>query len=278
MPGLGSTIAEWVIVKLLVTPFARWLEYDRSGLGRSEAPVEPPEEISAASVAADLDALLKVAGVAPPYVIVAHSWGGFTSREFIHLQEKNVAGIVLVDTVTEFSNVRKTIISRPTYVQAMDKGIDLMAISSLGRDRKLSTEEWEALEKENESPKTTAISAAELKGFFKDAPVLAAKKQLENQILGNRPVSVLAANNAMDIRDIYEAGIAAENGTEEERVRYRALVDGLTVEDISNMKEQLKLSKLGTYTFTESNGHNVQITEPQVVVDEIKWVLNHVAA
>jgi pimeloyl-ACP methyl ester carboxylesterase len=278
MPGLGSTIAEWVIVKLLVTPFARWLEYDRSGLGRSEAPVEPPEEISAASVAADLDALLKVAGVAPPYVIVAHSWGGFTSREFIHLQEKNVAGIVLVDTVTEFSNVRKTIISRPTYVQAMDKGIDLMAISSLGRDRKLSTEEWEALEKENESPKTTAISAAELKGFFKDAPVLAAKKQLENQILGNRPVSVLAANNAMDIRDIYEAGIAAGNRTEEERVRYRALVDGLTVEDISNMKEQLKLSKLGTYTFTESNGHNVQITEPQVVVDEIKWVLNHVAA
>jgi hypothetical protein len=132
--------------------------------------------------------------------------------------------------------------SRPTYVQAMDKGIDLMAISPLGRDRKLSTEEWEALEKENESPKTTATSAAELKGFFKDAPVLAAKKQLENQILGNRPISVLAANNAMDIRDIHEAGIAAGNGTEEERVRYRALVDGFTVEDISNILQQLKLS------------------------------------
>jgi hypothetical protein len=99
---------------------------------------------------------------------------------------------------------------------------------------------------------------------------LAAKKQLENQILGNRPVSVLAANNAMDIRDIYEAGIAAGNGTEEERGRYRASVDGFTVEDISNMKEQLKLSTLGTYTFTESDGHNVQMTEPQLVVDEIK--------
>lgn len=74
MQGMGSTIDEWVMVKRLVTPFARWLEYDRSGLGRSEDPPVTPEEITAVSVATELDILLKTAHVAPPYIIVAHSW------------------------------------------------------------------------------------------------------------------------------------------------------------------------------------------------------------
>jgi pimeloyl-ACP methyl ester carboxylesterase len=275
MQGMGSTIDEWVMVKRLVIPRVRWLEYDRSGLGRSEDPPEAPEEISAASVAAELDILLKTAGVAPPYVIVAHSWGGFTSREFIHLQEKNVAGVVFVDTVTEFSQVREEIMSRPAYVQAMDKDVDFMAISSLGRDKKLSPEEWAVVEREHNSPRTNVTDTAELKGYLKDAPVLAAKKQLDNQILGNRPVSALAANTAKDIQCLYDAGVAAGNGSEEERAQYRVLVDRFAVEDISNQKEQLKLSSEGRCVFTANNTHNVQMTDPNVVVDEIKWVLDH---
>ena len=83
--------------------FARWVEYDRSGLGRSESPPEPPEAISAVSVAAELDALLKNAEIAPPYLIVCHSWGGITSREFLHLRPKDVVGMVFVDANTEKS-------------------------------------------------------------------------------------------------------------------------------------------------------------------------------
>jgi pimeloyl-ACP methyl ester carboxylesterase len=200
MQGMGSTIDEWVMVKRLVTPFARWVEYDRSGLGRSEDHVVAPETISAASVAADLDILLKTAGVVPPYVIVAHSWGGFTSREFIQLQEKNIAGIVLVDTVTEFSDAREAIFATSPWTRVMGKGVDDLAVSSLNRDRKLSPDEWDIVMNEQNNPRRIAIEAAELKGYFKDRPELVAKKQLENQILGSRPVSVLAANNSMDCK------------------------------------------------------------------------------
>lgn len=281
MTGMGSTMDEWVLVKRLVTPFARWLEYDRSGLGRSEDPVEAPEETTAASVAADLDFLLKITEVPPPYVIIAHSWAGLTSREFIHLQERegrNIAGIVFVDTITEFSDVRDTIISRPAYVKSVADGIDSMAISSLVRDKKLSREEWDVVEKQNNDPRARRTQAAELKGYSKDRPALASKKQVENQILGDRPVSVLATNTTMDVRAEYEAGVAAENGTEEERAQHRALIDKFAVQDPEDQKEQLKLSSVGRYTFTETNGHNVQMTEPQLVVDEIKWVLDHIAA
>lgn len=275
MQGMASTIDEWVIVKRLVTPFARWVEYDRSGMGKSEDPIEPREEISAVSVAAELDTLLKTANIAPPFVIVAHSWGGLTSREFIHLQNKNVAGIVLIDTVTEFSDVRAIFGSGPSYVQAVDKDIDYIASTYLGRDKKLSPDEWDAVRKCSDGPRTAAVGAAELKGCLKDRPVLAAKKQLENQILGNRPVSVLEANTLRDFQNQYNAGVAAGNGSEEERAQYRALIAKFAAEDSQNQKEQLRLSAVNRHTFTPNNCHNVQMTEPQLIVDEIKWALDH---
>lgn len=278
MQGMASTIDEWVLVKRLVSPFARWVEYDRSGLGRSEDPVETREEISAASVAADLDLLLETAGVVPPYVIVAHSWGGLTSREFIHLREKNVAGIVFVDAVTEFSKVREELVSTEPYLPALHKDVEFLPISSLTRDLKLSPEEWAAVQKQNDSARTAVVEAAELKASWGDKPVLMAKKQGENQVLGNRPVSVLAANNAMDLQTRFDAGVAAGNGTEKERAQYRVLIDRMSKEDIDHQKEQLKLSSVGRYTFTETNGHNVQMTDPQLIVDEIRWVLDHVVA
>ncbi|KAL7927021.1 Alpha/Beta hydrolase protein [Trichoderma austrokoningii] len=274
MQGMASTIDEWVLVKRLVSPFARWVEYDRSGLGRSEDAVETREEISAASVAADLALLLETAGVAPPYVIVAHSWGGLTSREFIHLQGENVAGIVFVDAVTEFSTVREELVSAKPYLAALHKDVDFLPISSLTRDLKLSPEEWAAVRKQADSDRTSLVEAAELKASWGDKPVLMAKKQGENQVLGNRPVSVLAANDAMDLQTRFDAGVAAGNGTEEERAQYRVLIDRMAGEDIDHQKEQLKLSSVARYTFTATNGHNVQMTDPQLIADEIRWVLD----
>jgi pimeloyl-ACP methyl ester carboxylesterase len=101
MQGIGSTIDDWVAVRKLVLPFARWLNYDRSGMGRSEGPDQTPPSISAASVAAELDILLKNAGIEPPFIVVAHSWGGYTSREFLELRSNDIVGMVFVDCNTE---------------------------------------------------------------------------------------------------------------------------------------------------------------------------------
>jgi pimeloyl-ACP methyl ester carboxylesterase len=86
MQGLGASLYEWTIVKQLLSHFARFLQYERTGLGQSESPAELPETIGAASVALDLDTLLRNAGIEPPFVIVAHSWSGITPREFLHLR------------------------------------------------------------------------------------------------------------------------------------------------------------------------------------------------
>jgi hypothetical protein len=125
-------------------------------------------------------------------------------------------------------------------------------------------------------PRHQATSAAEFRGFREDGTVLAAKKQLENQILGDRPVSVLRTNTARDIRRMYEAGVAAGNGTQEERALYKEMADKWDENDRNNQQELLRFSSVAKYSYTATNCHNVQMTEPELVLDEIKCVLDHV--
>lgn len=50
----------------------------------------------------DLHALLTVANVKGPYILVAHSYGGLIARLFASTYPKEVAGLVLIDTLTEY--------------------------------------------------------------------------------------------------------------------------------------------------------------------------------
>ena len=45
--------------------------------------------------------MLAAAGVAPPYVVVGHSYGGMVAREFARLYPEAVAGMVLLDASSE---------------------------------------------------------------------------------------------------------------------------------------------------------------------------------
>src|SRR5690348_11988205 len=59
--------------------FARSCWYDRAGMGWSD-PAPAPR--TARDIATDLHALLHAAGEPPPYLLVAHSLGGFYARVF----------------------------------------------------------------------------------------------------------------------------------------------------------------------------------------------------
>lgn len=91
--GLGDTHATW---KAVVPGLegVRACTYDRANLGASGA---APKPRSSADVVADLHALLKAAAIAPPYVLVGHSFGGISVRLFASTYPAEVAGLVLVD-------------------------------------------------------------------------------------------------------------------------------------------------------------------------------------
>ena len=71
---------------------------------------------------------------------------------------------------------------------------------------------------------------------------------------------------------MYEADVAAGNGTEEERSLYRTFLSAFDGKDKANQEEILKLSNFNRFVRAADNGHNVQMTGPELVTDEIKWV------
>lgn len=75
----------------------RVCSYDRMGTGWSDA---GPAVISVGELAGDLDHLLTLAEIEPPYVLVAASIGGLTAELFARRYPERVAGLVFVDAAT----------------------------------------------------------------------------------------------------------------------------------------------------------------------------------
>jgi pimeloyl-ACP methyl ester carboxylesterase len=93
--GLGvDSNATWAAVRPAVARFARACQYDRAGMGSSQP---GPRPRTSQRMVDELRALLRAAGVKPPYVLVGASFGGLNAQLFASEQPREVAGIVLVD-------------------------------------------------------------------------------------------------------------------------------------------------------------------------------------
>ncbi len=95
--GLGDWSTGWGFVQPEVAKTTRVCTYDRAGWGWSE---EGPLPRDAAQFAKELHTLLQNAEVPGPYVLVGHSLGGLGVRVFVHDYASEVAGVVLIDSMT----------------------------------------------------------------------------------------------------------------------------------------------------------------------------------
>jgi pimeloyl-ACP methyl ester carboxylesterase len=92
--ALGASSLSWSLVQPGVARVTKACVYDRAGFGWSEA---GPLPRTAARIADELGELLRRAEVAPPYVLVSHSFGGLVARMFAARQPDVLAGLVFVD-------------------------------------------------------------------------------------------------------------------------------------------------------------------------------------
>jgi pimeloyl-ACP methyl ester carboxylesterase len=91
--------------------------HDQITLGTS-TPVTQP--ITAANGVVDLHTLLHAAQVPGPYVLVAHSFGGLIGRLYASTYPKDVAGLVLIDSPTEYFFDALTIPQQEMWITAND--------------------------------------------------------------------------------------------------------------------------------------------------------------
>jgi len=99
--GGGSFSVDWALVQPAVSQFTRICTYDRADYAWSDpGPVRDlPEQVMV-----DLELLLRLGDVKPPYIVIGQSIGGLFVRDFQRRFPQQVAGMVLVDPTHEDGN------------------------------------------------------------------------------------------------------------------------------------------------------------------------------
>jgi pimeloyl-ACP methyl ester carboxylesterase len=95
--GWGDWSLGWSWVQAEVTKTTQVCTYDRAGMGYSET---GPLPRNAEQFAKELHTLLEQANIAGPYVMVGHSLGGLPVRVFVRDYPAEVAGVVLIESMS----------------------------------------------------------------------------------------------------------------------------------------------------------------------------------
>jgi pimeloyl-ACP methyl ester carboxylesterase len=218
--GLNDPAAPWFAVERAVAPATRVCTYDRANtVAGASDPAPTPR--TGADVVADLHALLDVAGVPGPYVLVGHSIGGLFVRLYASTYPDEVVGLVLVDASHEEQDARLEALVGPDRFAVIQQ----MALDVEGID--------------------VGASFAEVREARAADP------------LRPIPLVVVSAGQSID-----PAGLPPDWPVEEHQQLRRELSEDLA-ELVPNAR----------HVVAERSGHYVHQTEPEVVVEAIREVV-----
>ncbi len=250
--GLGDGYLSWRKVQPQIAQFARACSYDRAGFGYSDSSPKPRDS---KVFAEELHALLHNAGVAPPYILVGHSMGGYDVRLYANLYRSEVAGMVLVDS------------SHPEQQKRLPRALNDMDATWIreqeffeftmpfGMPRLLGfcakDEEARAAECNFHSMRE---SVAELKSISESAAQTAAAGSL-----GDMPLVVLSQDPDAPQYDLPEDLVKPTNAAWQQM-----------------QKELAQLSTNSTQMVAKNSGHYIQLDRPDVVVDAVRKVADQV--
>ncbi|KGO76301.1 hypothetical protein PITC_037270 [Penicillium italicum] len=272
--GITSSALEWSGVCRHLEQDASILLYERTGYGQSEAcPTAEPDSLT---IVDELSRLLIAAALPPPYLVVGHSWGGMLAREFLAARgHEDICGMVLVDAVQE----RMYIETWPDpSIAAVTAGLDYREVVGLNRDHRLTESEWADMMTEELSPHHELQAVRELPQLQISRDVLAKKEQLRpgRNLLHGKPLSVLRGNSPRDMERLYHRGVEQGLGTDAQRATFRSYLATADHSEEDLQRELLNLSTNARFSTTSQSGHNIQFTEPELIADEIRWVLQRI--
>ncbi|KAF3405131.1 Uncharacterized protein DPV78_003011 [Talaromyces pinophilus] len=271
IPGLANNTTSWAAVRRGIATFARVLQYERSGYGKSDVSSEKP---TATTIAKDLSLLLRSANLQPPYVVVAHSWGGILSREFLALHPGDVIGMVFIEANQE--RTLEVLDWRQLAQSSLLAGVNGLDATGISRDHKLTDEEWRIYQDTQNTESHQRQAALEIAEYANSFPTLKEKSQLHRRppFLGGHPVCVIKGNNKADFEKLLKAGLARGNGDSAKKAVFEEILSTWDEKDEFLQFEILSLSSCTGYIETKNSGHNVQLSEPDIIVEGVNWVLS----
>lgn len=252
--GLGDTYISWRKVQPEIAKFTHVCSYDRAGLGYSDPSARPR---TSQVIAEELHALLEAARIAPPYVLVGHSMGGYDVRLFASLYRNEVSGMVLVDASHPEQENRFPVELKNMEGSWQREALFLAYSTPFGIPRLLGLCEDDPVQRAAECNFQSAREGlAEMKAF----PESAAETEATGS-LGDMPLAVLSHDPEKPSADL-PADVAKP-----------------TNEAWEKMQEELAhLSTHGTQTIAKGSSHYIQIDRPDLVIEAIRNIVDQVRA
>jgi len=235
--GLGDASINWLPVMKGIQGDSRICLYDRAGYGWSDS---GPGYRTTAQIAQELHALLELAKIPGPYIVVGHSFGGFTARYFATAYPDETAGAILVDSshpdqITRLADLDKYDTKKEIIVSR--RALPPKNLTPLQK-------KWYYL---NSTRKATFTLMDELKHF---------------------ETSAQQVSDAGDFPDIPLAVLTRGKSL-------LPVIDGKSLEQewIEMQAELASLSPQAWQVIVEDSGHNIYVDKPAVVIAEIKKVI-----
>ncbi|CAM3443662.1 alpha/beta fold hydrolase [Tsukamurella hominis] len=252
--GAGGTRSSWGAVQPAVAAFAPTVAYDRSGLGRSEPDAA---DRTFGRMADDLNDLLDglADGDDTRFVLVGHSLGGVIVRLAASRRPERIVGLVLVDPSDEAAEdmFRGNVERRAAISTAIMKVVARTGILRLlgGVLFRSAPKDVRAdLTREAATPRAVDTMTQELKTFY---PELQSWQRAAPD-LGDLPVTVISG---------------AKSGGLGKAVRARVN---------EAHAGRAATSPTGRHVVAANSGHQVPLTDPDVIVEEIRRLASEPAA
>ena len=118
--GDEDTSDSYAFAEPTMSKVTRTCVYDRANLGQSD-PAPGPRGLS--ELVGDLERLVQVAKIPPPYVLVGTSGGGYITAGYAEAHPQQIAGLVFIDTAAPFRNPPQEIVEAtdPSNPQNIEK-------------------------------------------------------------------------------------------------------------------------------------------------------------
>jgi pimeloyl-ACP methyl ester carboxylesterase len=268
MAGIFSWSVVWYKTQPVMAQKTRVCAFDRAAYGFSD-PASRPQIIN--EVVRDLHQALKVASIPGPYVLVGHSLGGLEARVYKQRWPQEVVGMVLVDTspageglIDETQADFDEAASRESYAA------DMVHCASLAMHGPFEPSSAEFKDCSATLPSDTPAEFRKVFPQFFTADYFVDKVSLmsslythrydsaDHQRLGAMPLVVLSIEHPWNTGT--PAGVRLDRS-------YGKIWNALHA-------DLARLSSRGVHRVVKGSGHEIQLDQPQAVIDAVDEVLH----
>lgn len=246
--GLSGNCLAWCLVQPQLAKMTKVVSFDRKGYGWSDI---EDSEITSLSALEDLKLALQELNIAPPYILVGHSFAGLHIRLFASKYPEDVVGLVFVDAVHQDRYIKERMDS--DRLRQYEKSLKMMRVANLTSliglprllkmpvgGRSLPKRVQNYVKYVGYTPSAYEVSYKEMLYSEKSARQVEATQKLKEDL----PIVVVSSNN----------------------------------KDEAWKEQQQKLCQLtnkSVHIQTENN-HSIQLENPAVVVEAVEKIIGNI--